>query len=230
MKAFLIFLLFVTCVRAGNIFSLEKKPSAVRETREEQRLWAIEQARLAEELQHDRDHERFLQDQARWERVRLEDARLDRIHREQDRSRQLRLQREVAREHEIFRQRETEHAADLEEAKQKQKELRQNGAPDKEHMKQKTRIRQLITNPPTMIDQKAQFGGFRCVSCGNKWFSANAYQGFRQDCRRCPERTANLPISLKALEKSDEEGFSTGPHYSEGCERCQLALSCRGRR
>lgn len=241
MKAILILLLFITCVRAGNIFSSEKSSAVVareeaEQARVEQQRWALEQERLAEEPQRVRD-ERFLQVQARRERERrLEQTRLQHAAQALERS-VLQLQRETEREQEVLRQRETEHnarlvqhAEDVKRAKYRQKELRRAGAPTKEHIKQKTRIRQLKANPPTMIDPPPRFGEFTCMTCGNKWSSANAYQGFHQNCRGCPEKTANLPISLKPLERSNEEGFSNGPHQSGDCERCQLGLSCRGRR
>ena len=242
MKAILILLLFITCVRAGNIFSSEKSSAVVsreeaEQARVEQQRWALEQERLADELQRDRDEERFLQVEANHERERLEQTRSQSATQVRERLRQLQVQRETEREQEVLRQRETEHnarlvqhAEDVKRAKYRQKELRRAGAPVKEHIKQKTRIRQLKANPPTMIDPPPRFGDFTCMTCGNKWSSANAYQGFYQNCRGCPEKTANLPISLKPLERSDEEGFSNGPHQSGDCERCQLGLSCRGRR
>ena len=127
-----------------------------------------------------------------------------------------------------------EHAAALERAEIELSDLRRSNAHVRQIMKQKTLIRQLKTNPPTTTPAeaaRAQFGKFVCAPCGNKWSSANAYQGYRQGCRVCPSKTPTLPVTLTDLVGSgNHRDDANGPHQSAQCERCQRQLPCRGRR
>lgn len=121
-----------------------------------------------------------------------------------------------------------EHAAELQRAETELTRRRRTNASTQQIMKQKTLVRQLKTNPPTATDPEAQFGKFVCIPCGNTWYSANAYQGFRQGCHSCPLKTPTLPVTLRNHEGNQASELNGGPHQSADCERCQRQLPCRG--
>ena len=76
---------------------------------------------------------------------------------------------------------------------------------------------------------KRLFGKFKCPLCSNEWNSANAWEGMKQQCRRCPGETQAYDLQpLKRKEEDSDDESETKPHRQDLCEMCQkLGHNCR---
>jgi hypothetical protein len=68
------------------------------------------------------------------------------------------------------------------------------------------------------------FGSFVC-DCGNKWNSAYAYKGWKQDCRSCQKKVYGKYFVAHSGSGADLKK----PHDAAGCEMCRSGRLCRPR-
>lgn len=88
-------------------------------------------------------------------------------------------------------------------------------------------IRQLEANPPFTHDgdYTKKFGHYECPYCVKQWTSANAWQNYGQDCKKCSRST--LAYRLNRLKSAGGEVKNKRPHQCQMCSKCtEIGESC----